>query len=63
MDLQLAGRTALISGASAGIGRVTTTLLAREGVRAIVVARRADELEKLAAEIVDEGRPRADGPR
>jgi 3-oxoacyl-[acyl-carrier protein] reductase len=57
MDLQLAGRTALISGASAGIGRVTTTLLAREGVRAIVVARRAEELEKLAAEVVTEGGP------
>ena len=36
---------------------MTTTLLAREGVRAIVVARRAEELEKLAAEVVTEGGP------
>ncbi len=55
MDLGLAGRTALISGASAGIGRATAKALAREGVRTVVVARREAELQSLAGEI------RADG--
>ena len=55
MDLKLDGKTALISGASAGIGRVTTKTLAREGVQTIVVARRGAELETLAEEIRSEG--------
>ena len=55
MDLKLGGKTALISGASAGIGRVTTKTLAAEGVQTIVVARRGAELETLAAEIRSEG--------
>ncbi len=54
MDLKLGGKTALISGASAGIGRVTTKTLAREGVQTIVVARRESALEELAQEIRDE---------
>ncbi len=57
MDLKLTGKTALISGASAGIGRVTAKTLAREGVQTIVVARRAAQLKELAEEIVDEGGP------
>ena len=57
MDLNLKGKTALISGASAGIGRVTAKTLAREGVQTIVVARRAAELEALAKEIEAEGNP------
>ena len=57
MDLKLGGKTALISGASAGIGRVTTKTLAREGVQTIVVARRESALEELAEEIRDEGAP------
>jgi 3-oxoacyl-[acyl-carrier protein] reductase len=55
VDLKLGGKTALISGASAGIGRVTTKTLAREGVQTIVVARRAAALEELADEIRAEG--------
>ncbi|TDO51677.1 3-oxoacyl-[acyl-carrier protein] reductase [Kribbella sp. VKM Ac-2527] len=55
MDLNLGGKTALISGASAGIGRVTAKTLAREGVQTIVVARRAQALEELADEIRAEG--------
>ncbi len=57
MDLNLKGRTALISGASAGIGRVTAKTLAREGVQTVVIARRAPELEALADEIRGEGDP------
>ncbi len=55
MDLMLDGKTALISGASAGIGRVTAKTLAREGVQTIVVARNATALEELADEIREEG--------
>jgi 3-oxoacyl-[acyl-carrier protein] reductase len=51
MDLQLQGRTALVTGASTGIGRCIAALLAAEGVRLAVVARRKALLETLAAEI------------
>jgi 3-oxoacyl-[acyl-carrier protein] reductase len=51
MDLQLQGRTALVTGASMGIGRAIALGLAAEGVRTAIVARRANLLEELAAEI------------
>lgn len=57
MDLQLSGKVAVISGASAGIGRVTAQTLAREGVQTIVVARREAELQSLADEVRAEGSP------
>jgi 3-oxoacyl-[acyl-carrier protein] reductase len=50
MDLDLKSRTALVSGASIGIGRAIAKGLAREGVRVVAVARRKDLLEKLAEE-------------
>ena len=55
MDLQLAGRTALITGASAGIGRGIATALAAEGVATVIAARRTEALNELAAEIVKSG--------
>jgi 3-oxoacyl-[acyl-carrier protein] reductase len=55
MDLQLKGRTALVTGASVGIGRAIAKALAAEGVRVAVSARRLEKLEKLAAEIVAAG--------
>ncbi len=45
------GLRALVTGASSGIGRTLALRLAREGARVALVARRAEELEKLAAEI------------
>jgi len=42
-------RTALVTGASSGIGEVMATLLAEAGVATTVVARRADRLHQLAA--------------
>jgi 3-oxoacyl-[acyl-carrier protein] reductase len=55
MDLQLQGRSALITGASIGIGRGIALALAREGARVAVVARRGELLESLADEIVVAG--------
>ena len=51
MDLQLEGKAALVTGASAGIGRAITKALAREGVRTVVTGRRREQLDSLAEEI------------
>lgn len=51
MDLQLEGRTALVTGASMGIGAGIARVLAREGVRVAITARRTELLEQLASEI------------
>ncbi len=52
MDLQLTGKTALVTGASRGIGRAIAMGLAREGVKLAITARRVNLLEELAREIV-----------
>ena len=51
MELGIRGRTALVTGASMGIGRGIASALAREGVRLAVVARRRHLLEELAKEL------------
>ncbi|MEN9485606.1 SDR family oxidoreductase [Sphaerotilus montanus] len=55
MDLQLTGRTALVTGASVGIGRGIAKALAAEGVRVAISARRVEKLREVAAEIVAAG--------
>jgi len=55
MDLQIAGKTGLVTGASSGIGRGIALALAGEGVRLAITARRAERLEALADEIAARG--------
>ena len=55
MDLQLADKTALVTGASTGIGRGIALALAAEGVRLAISARRVALLNEVADEIVSRG--------
>jgi 3-oxoacyl-[acyl-carrier protein] reductase len=55
MDLDLKSRTAVVTGASIGIGRAIAKGLALEGVRVVAVARRKDLLEQLVEEVQAEG--------
>jgi 3-oxoacyl-[acyl-carrier protein] reductase len=55
MDLGLAGKTALVTGASMGIGRGIAKMLGAEGVRLALVARRINLLEEVAGEITAAG--------
>ncbi len=55
MDLQLSGKTALVTGASAGLGRAIAQQLGREGATVCIAARRRELLEQLAQEITASG--------
>src|SRR5688572_20051079 len=48
-------RTALITGASSGLGRSVAQRLARDATEVVLAARRVDELTALAGEIVGRG--------
>lgn len=51
MDLGLQGSTALVTGASKGIGRATAQLLAEEGCDVVITARGEELLQKTATDI------------
>jgi NADP-dependent 3-hydroxy acid dehydrogenase YdfG len=51
----LTGKTALVTGASAGIGRATAVALGAVGAKVAVAARRADRLDELVRRIEGDG--------
>ncbi|HEX3660049.1 MAG TPA: 3-oxoacyl-[acyl-carrier-protein] reductase [Acidobacteriaceae bacterium] len=51
----LQGRTALVTGASQGIGRACALALAKAGARVALAARNEDKLNQVAAEIASQG--------
>jgi short-subunit dehydrogenase len=53
MDIQ--GKVAIITGASAGIGLVTARLFAAQGAKVVLAARSADKLAELAADLTAQG--------
>jgi 3-oxoacyl-[acyl-carrier protein] reductase len=55
MDLGIKGKTALVLGASSGLGRSIALSLAGEGVKVAVAARSADKLEEVVAGIEKAG--------
>jgi len=55
MDLGIKGKTALVTGASSGIGRGIAIALGREGVQVAITARRRDLLQETAKEIINVG--------
>ena len=57
MDLGIAGKWALVCGASKGLGRGCALALVREGVHVVVVARGREALEQTASELRAQGGP------
>jgi NAD(P)-dependent dehydrogenase (short-subunit alcohol dehydrogenase family) len=60
LDLQLAGKSALITGASKGIGRATALTMAAEGCSLHLAARSGKELEQLQQDIRTQHRVQVD---
>ena len=56
MDLGIAGKRVLVTGASQGIGRAIALSFAREGCRVAVVARRDNQLQEVVAEMGGTGK-------
>jgi NAD(P)-dependent dehydrogenase (short-subunit alcohol dehydrogenase family) len=54
MDLELAGKTAIVTGGSRGIGKAVARQLAAEGVDVAIAARTKEALEQTARELAEE---------
>lgn len=54
-NLLLSGKTAIVTGASSGIGRATALTLAQGGAAVVIQARRKERLDKLAVDISSQG--------
>src|SRR5689334_25037257 len=55
MDLGLAGRACVVTGATRGIGYATARMLCAEGARVLVIGRDADRTEQAAQEAAAAG--------
>ena len=55
LNFDLSGRTAVVTGASSGLGRHFARTLATHGASVVLAARRVERLEDLAGEIRDSG--------
>ena len=55
MSKPLSGKTAIVTGASSGIGRAVALTLVRDGAAVVINARRSEKLDELAAEIAQLG--------
>jgi 3-oxoacyl-[acyl-carrier protein] reductase len=53
MSIDLNGKTALITGASRGIGEAAARVMAGYGANVVLAARSTDDIERIAAEIGD----------
>ncbi len=53
MDLELAGKTAIVTGGSRGIGKAIARELAAEGVDVAIVARSMEDLKRTAEELAE----------
>jgi NAD(P)-dependent dehydrogenase (short-subunit alcohol dehydrogenase family) len=58
MDLHLQGKTALVTGSTAGIGLAIAERLAAEGVEVVVTGRSQDKLDAAVAQVGKSGRAR-----
>ncbi|AMK23583.1 MULTISPECIES: SDR family NAD(P)-dependent oxidoreductase [unclassified Sphingobium] len=58
MDLKLAGKTALVTGSTAGIGFAIAKRLAEEGVEVVITGRNQTKLDEAAAQIGQAGKVR-----
>jgi NADP-dependent 3-hydroxy acid dehydrogenase YdfG len=53
--MSLAGKVAIITGASSGIGEESARLFAAQGCKVVLAARRIEKLEQIVAEIKEKG--------